>query len=61
MGNKRPGQKADYSGQYAIIGSRGANTGVERTVVKNEPLPPTPKPGQTYILVDRTKNKAGGI
>ena len=38
-----------------IIGPRGGNTGAERTVVKDEPLPPTPKPGQTYRIVDRTK------
>ena len=51
----KPGNRATRSGQYEIIGSRGASTGVERTVVKGEPLPPTPKSGQTYKLVDPTK------
>ena len=53
----KPGQHAPESGQYGIIGPRGGNTGAERTVVKNEPLPPTPKSGQTYIIVDRTKTE----
>lgn len=55
----RPGQKAPASGQYQIIGPRGGQTGKERTVTKNEPLPPTPLPGQTYKIADRTKNKSG--
>ncbi len=53
----RPGRRAPESGQYGIIGPRGGKTGVERTVVKDEPLPPTPKPSQTYIIVDRTKTE----
>jgi hypothetical protein len=55
----KPGQKAPASGQYRIIGPRGGQTGQERTVTKDEPLPPTPQPGQTYIIADRTKNKSG--
>jgi len=51
-----PGQKAEKSGQYEIIGKQGGRTGKERTVTQNEPLPPTPKAGQHYILVDRTKH-----
>ena len=57
--NLKPGNRATRSGQYEIIGSRGASTGVERTVVKGGPLPPTPKSGQTYKLVDPTKNGSG--
>lgn len=53
----RPGRRAPESGQYGIIGPRGGKTGAERTVIKNEPLPPMPKPGQTYIIVDRTKTE----
>lgn len=50
----KPGQIALRSGQYEIVrGGRG--TGVERTVTQGEPLPPTPKPGDTYTLVDPTK------
>ncbi|WP_084079260.1 hypothetical protein [Demequina sp. NBRC 110057] len=51
----RPGQSAPASGQYEQVGPRGGRTGVERTVVKNEPLPPTPHAGMGYQLVDRTK------
>ena len=52
----KPGQKAPASGQYQIVGPRGGK-GPERTVVRNEPLPPTPNPGSSYTLVDRTKHK----
>lgn len=52
----KPGQSAPASGQYQINGPRGGK-GPERTVVRNEPLPPSPKPGQTYTLVDRTRTK----
>lgn len=55
----KPGQNAPASGQYGIVGPRGGNTGQERTSVRGEPLPPTPKPGQAYVLVDRTRNGAG--
>ena len=55
--NLNPGDKTPRSGQYAIIGSRGGNTGTERTSTKGHPLPPTPKAGQAYRLVDPTKLK----
>jgi hypothetical protein len=55
----KPGTTAPRSGQYEIVGRRGGGTGKERTVVRNEPLPPTPKPGMGYQLVDPTKNGAG--
>jgi len=60
-GNKRlkPGAKAPASAQYEIIGPRGGKTGKERTVVRGESLPPTPGPGQSYAIADRSKNKAG--
>lgn len=54
--NFKPGETAPRSGQYVIVGPRGARTGQERTVVKDEPFPPTPGPGQTYRLVDPTKH-----
>lgn len=53
----KPGNHAPKSGQYEIVGPRGGETGNERTVTKGEPLPPTPKPGQVYKLVDETKHK----
>ncbi len=51
----KPGEIAPVSGQYPIIGPRGADTGTERTVVKGERFPPTPSPGQTYGKPDKTK------
>ncbi|MDI3469904.1 MAG: hypothetical protein OJF62_001967 [Pseudolabrys sp.] len=55
----KPGSTAPRSGQYELIGPRGGHTGKERTVVRHEPLPPAPKPGMGYRLVDPTKNGAG--
>ena len=52
----KSGEKAPCSGQYEIIGRRGGHTHKEVTVVKNEPLPPTRKPGESYRLSDRTKH-----
>ncbi len=43
----------------AIVGPRGGGTGVERTVTRGGPLPPTPEKGQRYNLVDPTKHKSG--
>jgi len=54
---QKPGQIALTSGQYQIVGPRGGKTGVEVTVVEGKPLPPTPKPGQSFVLVDKTKHK----
>jgi hypothetical protein len=55
----KPGETAPVSGQYEIMGQRGGHTGKERTIVRGEPMPPTPQPGQTYEISDRTKNKSG--
>lgn len=52
----RPGQNAPTSGQWELIGPRGRHTGDERTVVRGEPMPPTPKPNMSFNLVDRTKS-----
>ena len=54
----KPGEIARTSGQYQAIGPKGGK-GHEVTVVKGEPLPPTQRPGTTYKLVDRSKNKDG--
>lgn len=51
----KPGEKAQISGQYEMLGQRGGKTRIERTVVKNEPFPPTLQAGQSYVLVDKTK------
>ena len=53
----KPGTPAPKSGQYERVGPRGGHTGEEVTAVQNKPLPPTPKPGETYNLVDRTRHK----
>lgn len=55
----KPGQISPVSAQAEIVGSRGGRTGEERTIVRKEPFPPTPKPNQTYVVVDRTHNRAG--
>jgi hypothetical protein len=61
MGNRKqgltPGTKVSRSGQYGMLNTRGTPTGIERTVVKGEPLPPTTKSGYTYKLVDPTKTR----
>ena len=59
MAPLKPGQSAPRSGQYEIVGPRGGRTGEERTVTRNEPMPPTPKPNQGYHLADPTKNGTG--
>ena len=48
----KPGTPAPASGQYQNV-----KTKTEVTSVKGEPLPPTPRPNQGYILVDKTKHK----
>jgi hypothetical protein len=52
----KPGEKAPRSGQYQIVGPRGGK-GPERTVVKDEPFPPTRRQGEEFVLVDPTKTK----
>lgn len=54
----KPGKPAPRSGEYVIVGPRGGE-GDERTVVRNEPFPPTPKPNSGYKLVRPAKNGAG--
>lgn len=54
----KPGEKVPRSGQTEIVGPRGGKTGEgERTVVRGEPFPPTPAPGQKHKIVDPTKHK----
>ena len=53
----KPGEESPQSGQYEIIGPRGGRTGEERTVVRGEPMPPTPSKGMGFKLVDPTKHK----
>jgi hypothetical protein len=55
----KPGETAQVSGQYEVLGPRGGRTGEEITAVKGKTLPPTPEAGQSYRLADRTKHKSG--
>jgi len=61
MGSKtyKPGQISPASAQAGIVGPRGGKTGVERTVVRGEPFPPTPNKGQQCTITDRTRNNSG--
>ena len=59
MGTIKPGNLAPKSGQYEVTGPRGGRTGHEVTLPKGHTAPPTPKPGQSYTMVDQTKNKSG--
>ncbi|WP_267194122.1 hypothetical protein [Anaerosoma tenue] len=52
----KPGQATPASGQYEEIGPRGGRTGHEVTSTKGNPLPPTSKTGNGFILVDKTKH-----
>jgi hypothetical protein len=55
----KPGDVAPVSGLYELIGPRGGDTGKERTAVKGDVLPPTPKPGMKYKISERAHNKSG--
>lgn len=46
-----PGQKVPVSGQYRRPG------GTEVTLVQGKTVPPTARPNQPTVLVDRTKHK----
>ncbi|MGN6710714.1 YjzC family protein [Anaerocolumna jejuensis] len=59
MASVKPGQSAPKSGQYEVVGPRGGHTGKEVTLPKGHTAPPTQKPGQSYNLVDPTKNNSG--
>lgn len=54
----KPGQNVPNSGEWAIIGPRGG-IGPERTLVKDEVAPPTPKAGSHFKLVRPARNAAG--
>ncbi len=51
----KPGQIARRSGRYEVVGPRGGRTGIARRVQKGAPMPPAPKPGQRYLLVNRVR------
>ncbi len=54
----KPGSPTPASGQYIQVGPRGGFAGSnEITSVFGNPMPPTSKPGNSYVLVDPTKHK----
>ena len=57
----KPGQIVPKSSQVEIVGPKGGRTGIERTVVRGEPFPPTQRSGQSYLIIDRTKHGKGGL
>jgi len=52
----KPGELAPASGIYGIHGPRGGDTGKERVAEKDEPLSPTPRAGETYVLKRKAKH-----
>jgi hypothetical protein len=46
----KPGQPAPKSGIYNVKGPRGGHTSEQVVSTAHHPLPPTPKPGQSYEL-----------
>ena len=57
--SNKPGKLAPASGLYDIVGPKGGDTGKQVTGVEGHRLPPTPKPGQSFVLVTPAKNGAG--
>ena len=53
----KPGQTAQRSGLYDVIGLRGGDTGKQITAVKGKTLPPQKKDGMSYQLTDAAKHK----
>ena len=53
-----PGKPAPRSGIYEQVGRRGGRTGEQADSTRGKPLPPTEKPGNTWVLVDTAKHKS---
>lgn len=54
----KPGELAPESGQYKVVGSRGADKEREITMVQGKTFPPAPSGSDIrYVLVDLTKHK----
>ena len=54
----KPGSPAPESGVYQVVDAHRRSTGTERTVVRGDPLPPTPEAGQRWRLARPSKRKA---
>ncbi|OGC50340.1 hypothetical protein A2716_03990 [candidate division WWE3 bacterium RIFCSPHIGHO2_01_FULL_40_23] len=52
----KPGEIAQESGQYTLYNRLGHSERVQTTVVRGEPIPPTPKKDMRYVLTDKTKH-----
>ena len=52
-----PGTPTPRSGIYEKVGPRGGRTGEQADSTRGNPLPPTEKPGQSWILVDPAHHK----
>lgn len=58
-GTKRPGEKAEISGQYALVDARGKTIkDKEVTIQKGDSFPATPKMGQAWKIVDITRHES---
>lgn len=57
-GTFKPGEKAPFSGIFVERGPRGGKVpgAPERTVVADEPFPPSSKSGNTFVLKRKTKH-----
>lgn len=53
----KPGHPCPKSGQYQVVGPKGGRQPNEVTGVFGKTMPPTPKAGQHFELVDPTKHK----
>ena len=54
----KPGQRPPDSAQFKEAGPRGGIIGkTEITGIEGKPLPPTSKPGNTWVPVDKTTHK----
>ena len=52
-----PGTPTPESGIYDLVGPRGGKTGEQVTSTEGKPLPPTPIPGQGYVINEPAKHK----
>lgn len=54
----KPGTPTPTSGQYVEVGPRGGVHGSsEIRSISGKPMPPTSKPGCSWLLVDPTKRR----
>lgn len=54
----KPRQLAPESAIYDMVGPRGGRTGEQKVSTRDKPLPPTDKPGQTYVVAKPAHHKS---